>query len=102
MNNSISPEGRKKISNRMKNNNPMKNPESVEKMKKSKKGKGLSEDTKKRMSENHKKKVVCIETGIIYSSRNEAAKAVNVSGSGIGRAIKGEQKTSGGYHWRYL
>ena len=44
------------------------------------------------MSESHKKKVICIETGIIYNSRNEAAKAVNVSGSGIGRAIKGEQK----------
>lgn len=102
MNNSMSPEGREKISKRMKNNNPMKNPESVEKMKKSKKGKELSEDTKKRMSESHKKKVVCVETGIIYDSRNEAAKAVKVSGSGIGRAIKGEQKTSGGYHWRYL
>lgn len=102
MNNSMSPEGRKKISKRMKNNNPMKNPESVEKMKKSKRGKELSEDTKKRMSESHKKKVICVETGIIYDSRNEAAKAVKVSGSGIGRAIKGEQKTSGGYHWRYL
>ena len=98
----MSPEGRKKISDRMKNNNPMKNPESVEKMRKKQKDKKISEDTKRKMSESHKKKVICIETGIIYNSRNEAAKAVNVSGSGIGRAIKGEQKTSGGYHWRYL
>lgn len=98
----MSPEGREKMSKRMKNNNPMKNSESVEKMKKSKRGKELSKDTKRKMSESHKKKVICVETGIIYDSRNEAAKAVRVSGSGIGRAIKGEQKTSGGYHWRYL
>ena len=54
------------------------------------------------MSNSHKKRVICVETGIIYDSRNEAAAAIGVSGSGIGRAIKGEQNTSGGYHWRYV
>lgn len=101
-NNTMSPEGKEKIREHMKKNNPMKNPDIAKKVQKKNKGRKLSDDVRKKISEGHKKKVICLETGIIYNSRNEAAKAVNVSGSGIGRAINGEQKTSGGYHWRYL
>ena len=42
------------------------------------------------MANGHKKKVLCVETGIIYNSRNEAAKSINISPSGIGRAATGE------------
>ena len=98
----MSKEGRKKLSQNMQNNNPMKNPEIAKKVAEKTKGQKLSDEAKKNISEGHKKKVLCIETGIIYNSRNEAAEAIGVAGSGIGRAINGEQKTSGGYHWRYI
>ena len=100
-NNIMSPEGRARLSDRMKLNNPMRNPEIAAKVSEKTKGKKLSPEVCQHISDGHKKKVLCLETGIIYESRNAAAKSVGVSGSGIGRAINGEQKTSGGYHWRY-
>lgn len=98
----ISEEQREKISKRMKENNPMKNPKISQKVSEKLKGRSFSEETIKNMSNGHKKMVQCIETGEIFESRNAAAEAVGVSPSGIGRAINGEQKTSGGYHWRYI
>lgn len=98
----MSEEQKALFSKRMIENNPMKNPEIAQKVRLKIKGKKFSEEARKNISEGHKKKVLCIETGIIYPSRNEAAQAVGVSPSGIGRAINGEQKTSAGYHWRYI
>lgn len=98
----ISKEQLEKMSKRMKENNPMKNPEISQKVSEKLKGRSFSEETIKNMSNRHKKMVQCIETGEIFESRNAAAEAVGVSPSGIGRAINGEQKTSAGYHWRYI
>ena len=98
----FSEEARQKISKKMKENNPMKNPDIAKKVSEKNKGKKLSKEVRKNISEGHKKKILCIETNIIYNSREEAAKAVGVSPSGVGRAATGEQKTSGGYHWRYI
>lgn len=86
----------------MKENNPMKNKDIAKKVSEKLRGRLLSEQIKKNISEGHKKKILCIETNIVYNSREEAAKAVGVSPSGVGRAANGEQKTSAGYHWRYL
>ena len=47
------------------------------------------------------KKVICVETGIIYNSIKEAAKAVNVAKSNISGCCRGKQKASAGYHWKY-
>ena len=101
-NHAMSKESKQKLSQRMKNNNPMKNPEISKKVREKNKGRKMSEQSRQNISNGHKKKVLCIETGEIFDSRNAAAKAKNVSGSGIGRAINGEQKTSAGYHWRYI
>lgn len=101
-NNCMSLEGKQRLSVRMKENNPMKNPIIAERVAQQLRGTVLSESTKQRISEGHKKKVQCIETQEIFESRNTAAQAYNVSPSGIGRAINGEQKTSAGKHWRYI
>ena len=98
----FSEEAKQKISQKMKENNPMKNPEIAAKVAEKNRGQKLSEEKRKNISEGHKKKILCIETNIIYNSRGEAAKAIGVSPSGIGRAATGEQQTSGGYHWRYI
>lgn len=42
-------------------------------------------------------KVRCLETGDVYESIREAIKRTNICG--IGKCLKGKQKTSGGYHW---
>lgn len=45
------------------------------------------------------KKVICVETSIIYPSISEAKRQTNILG--IGRVCLGIVKTAGGYHWRY-
>jgi hypothetical protein len=45
------------------------------------------------------RKVLCIETGRIF---NNMAEAKEWCGVNIGRCCKGERKTAGGYHWKYV
>ena len=47
------------------------------------------------------KRVICVETEIIYSSIREAAKAVDIVPSNISNCLAGRRKTAGGYHWKY-
>lgn len=68
-------------------------------------GKHPSEETKQKMIKNSAmaKKVLCVETGEIYSSALQAAKAVGLkSSSGISKCCIGERKTAGKYHWQYV
>lgn len=70
------------------------------------KGKKHSIETKRKLSESHKglgsKKVVCIETKVVYDSAIEAAKKNDIKGHGhISECCKGKRKTAGGYHWEY-
>ncbi len=46
-----------------------------------------------------KTKVRCVETGKVYNSISDAARAVGVSPSTLGKVFSGLRKTSGGYHW---
>lgn len=56
-----------------------------------------------KLSQQHKVKVLCIETGIIYNSFEDAANAVGIDKGGINMCCTGyrNRKTAGGYHWRY-
>lgn len=64
-------------------------------------GKKTSKETIKKMRETLGKKVLCIETGIVFSCAGEAAEYLGVKRCGIQRClIKGG--TSHGYHWQYL
>lgn len=49
-----------------------------------------------------KKKVICVETGIIYSSITEAAKLNNINLNTLSACVNKRQKTAGGYHWMTL
>lgn len=64
-----------------------------------------SSETRKKMSESHKgktaKAVICVETGILYSSGMEAAKSIGVTNKAISNVVRGVRKTAGGYHWKY-
>lgn len=50
-------------------------------------------------NERMSKKVLCVETNIIYPSTREAGRQIN--SSSIVSCLKGRRKTAGGYHWRY-
>lgn len=47
------------------------------------------------------RKVVCVETGVIFDSAKRAAELVNAPSTSISAACSGRQKTCRGFHWRY-
>ena len=81
-------------------------------------GKHLSEETRRKLSEAHKgkrldekhrckisescsRKVVCIETNIVFPSLRKAAEEMCTDYSNISRVCRGVQNTAAGYHWKY-
>lgn len=60
-----------------------------------------SEEFKNKLRKRLSKKVLCVETGIIYISTKEAGKLLNIDASCISKCCRGERKTAGGYHWKY-
>lgn len=47
------------------------------------------------------KPVMCIETGIVYPSINEASRQTGADRNTIADVCKGKLKTARGYHWKY-
>lgn len=47
------------------------------------------------------KKVMCVETEVIYNSISDASKKLNINPTCIVNVCKGKQKTAGGLHWKY-
>ena len=73
-------------------------------------GKTHSKKSKEKMRNAHmgtecknglEKKIICIETGIIYSSLASAAKELGLERSCIRKSCKNPNKTSGKHHWEY-
>lgn len=82
--------------------------ETRRKLSEANKGKHHSPEARRKMSESYKrgisrnqKAVICVETGILYSSGTEAAKSIGVTNKAISNVLRGVHKTSGGYHWKY-
>ena len=55
----------------------------------------------KDMQEKRKRKVKCINTGVVYSSMQEAAIATNSSGAKISLVCSGHRKKTNGLMWEY-
>ena len=80
-----------------------------EKLRKSNLGKKLSLQTKIKLSKlrknkpnfKNRKKVICIETGIIYDGLISASKNTNIKIGNIQSVCSGRTKTAGGLHWKY-
>lgn len=71
-------------------------------------GKKISEENKQFLrwinsGANNKKsiKVMCVETGVVYSSSGEAARETGCHQGHISECCNGTHKTTGGFHWRY-
>lgn len=71
------------------------------------KGKKLSEEHKRKMSEsliNHKdlsKKVLCVETGEVFDSTMDVERKTGINSGNISMACNGKRKTAGGFHWKF-
>lgn len=80
--------------------------ESVEKMKQTKASRTyvVSEERRQQASLNckHKKKVLCIETDMIFDSVSAAAKHIGVDKSRIAHCINGQGKTVKGFHFKQV
>ena len=48
------------------------------------------------------KRVVCIETGVIYNSAIDAAKEINSNSENIHDVCQHKHEIAGGFHWEYL
>lgn len=80
------------------------------KISKANKGHKFTEEAKKRISNSlkgnippNRKKVLCVETNIIYDSMHDAERKTGAKYKNISKVCKGEygRKTAGGYHWQY-
>lgn len=108
-------EARKKLSESSRANNPRYwkdkhlSEDTKKKISDKKKGHKLSIETCRKMSEsrrgekNHNsKKVKCLEIDIIYGSIGEATLNTGIAAQNIWKVCKGQRKTAGGYHWKYV
>lgn len=66
-------------------------------------GRKHSEYTKEKISNSaFKKTILCVETGTIYQSLNEAAKQTKICKTCLSAVCNGKRNTAGGYHWQYV
>lgn len=72
-------------------------------------GKHLSEETKKKISNSEKgkkwsglKKVMCLETNIIYESISDASRKTKANKYCIGQVCMNKRKTANKLHWKYV
>lgn len=63
----------------------------------------LSDEWKKHLSlsQPHKKRIECVETGILYESFADAARKTGLNRTKIVSVCTGKRKTTGGFHFRY-
>lgn len=74
-------------------------------------GKKHSDETKQKIREKrlrdddpHKKPVICIETGVIYTCSVDVEEKTGICGQTVTACCRHEKyrKTAGGYHWKYV
>lgn len=46
--------------------------------------------------------IMCVETGEVFAFASDAHKSMGVDVGSINRCCKGEMKSAGGYHWKYI
>lgn len=70
------------------------------------KGKKHSKETIQKMIESRTgenscvaRPVICLETGVYFISAKQASEEMGISRSSLSCALRGKQKTAGGYHW---
>ena len=104
------PEERKKMSERMmgkyvgeKHPRYGKHPseESRKRMSEARKSSPLAQEQIRKMNQAKAKKVLCVETGVVYSSTKEVERRTGFLSSNISAACRGVHEKAYGYHWEY-
>ena len=54
----------------------------------------------KRMSEGNRKRIRCLETGIVYSSLRSAEQDTGIFSTSISKCLSGTYQRAGGLHWK--
>lgn len=107
----LSPETRAKIS--AANRGKRLSEESIRKMAETKRGRKLSPEHRAKLSASHKglfagaknpqaKRVICIETGEVFETINDAACSVGVWPESMSRHLRGLSSCCGKLHWKYF
>lgn len=55
-----------------------------------------------KISKSNSKKVLCVETNIIYSNTIQASKETNAYQGDISKCANKKKTKAGGYHWKYV
>ena len=76
--------------------------ETRKKLSKAQKNSLIAQKHLDKLHEDNKRKILCIETNIIFDSIIEASKWCNGNDANIGACCRGKQKTAYGYHWKYI
>lgn len=72
------------------------------KMSKSRKESEAVQDHIKRMNSAKAKRVLCIETGVVYPSAHQAARSTGFGQGNISAVCRGEYGQAYGFHWAYV
>lgn len=64
--------------------------------------KSKASERMKERAKDKQTKILCVETGEIFESQNEASRIKNISQGNINSCLKGKRTVAGGYHWKYL
>ena len=66
-------------------------------------GKKLSEEWRQHLSEAqpHKKRIICLETGVVYDSFADAARKTGLNRTKIVSCCTGKRHKTGGLHFAY-
>lgn len=76
--------------------------ESKQKQSKSRKNSAKAQEAIKRLNQSKAKKVLCVETGVVYDSTHDAARKTGFAQGDIAATCRGKYSQSYGYHWEYL
>lgn len=77
-------------------------PQSLANMSKAQKNNIVSLAALQEAREKQKKKILCVETGIVYNSLSEAGHLSGVLFQNISKACKGIRQHAGGYKWEFI
>lgn len=77
-------------------------PQSLANMSKAQKNNIVSLAALQEAREKQKKKILCVETGIVYDSLTEAGRLSGVLFQNISKACNGIRQHAGGYKWEFI